>query len=57
MADILLSKRGDPNPQSMVSTNWVSNFLRQNKDLKTRYLQCYNYQRAKCEDLKVILVF
>jgi hypothetical protein len=54
MADILLSKCGDPNPQPIVSVNWVSNFLRWNKDLRIQYLRRYNYQRAKCEDLKVI---
>jgi hypothetical protein len=54
MADILLSKRGDPNPQPVVGVNWVSNFLRRNKDLKSQYLRRYNYQRAKCEDPKVI---
>jgi hypothetical protein len=57
MADILLSKRGDPTPQLMVGANWVSNFLRQNKDLKTRYLCCYNYKRAKYKDPKVICKF
>jgi hypothetical protein len=57
MADILLSKRGNPTLQQNIGINWVSNFLRQNKDLKTRYLCCYNYQRAKCKDLKLICKF
>jgi hypothetical protein len=57
MADILLSKRGDPTPQQNIGVNWVSNFLRQNKDLKTCYLRRYNYQRAKCKDLKLIHKF
>jgi hypothetical protein len=57
MADILLSKCSDPTPQLMVGANWVSNFLRRNKDLKTCYLCCYNYKRAKCEDPKVIRKF
>jgi hypothetical protein len=57
MADILLSKRGDPTPQQNIGVNWVSNFLRRNKDLKTCYLRCYNYQRAKCEDPKIIREF
>ena len=38
MADILLSKRGDPTPQPKIGINWVSNFLRHNKDLKTQFL-------------------
>jgi hypothetical protein len=57
MADILLSKRGDPTPQQNIGVNWVSNFLRRNKDLKTCYLCRYNYQRAKCEDPKLICEF
>jgi hypothetical protein len=57
MADILLAKHGDPTPQQNVGNNWVSNFLRQNKDLKTCYLRRYNYQRAKCEDPKLIRKF
>jgi hypothetical protein len=57
MADILLSKRGDTTPLPKVGNNWVSNFLRRNKDLKTRYLRRYNYSRAKCEDPRVITEF
>jgi hypothetical protein len=57
MADILLSKRGEPTPQRNVGVNWVSSFLRRNKDIKTRYLRRYNYQRAKCEDPKLIREF
>jgi hypothetical protein len=34
MADILLSKRGDTTPLPKISKNWVSKFLRRNKDLK-----------------------
>jgi hypothetical protein len=57
MADVLLSKRGDTTPLPKIGKNWVSNFLRRNKDLKTRYLRRYNYNRAKCEDPKVIMEF
>jgi hypothetical protein len=57
MADILLSKRGNTTPLPKISKNWVSNFLRQNNDLKTWYLQRYNYSRAKCKDPKVIIEF
>jgi hypothetical protein len=57
MADILLSKRGDRTPQQNIGVNWVSNFLRRNKDLKSQYLRRYNYKRAKCEDPKVICEF
>jgi hypothetical protein len=57
MADILLSKHSNPTPQQNIGINWVSNFLRQNKDLKTCYLCCYNYQHIKCKDLKLIREF
>jgi hypothetical protein len=54
MADILISEHGDTLPILKVGKNWVSKFLQRNKDLKSKYLCCYNYQRAKCEDPKVI---
>jgi hypothetical protein len=54
MADILLSERGDTTPLPKIGKNWVSSFLKRNKDLKSKYLRRYNYQRAKCEDPKVI---
>jgi hypothetical protein len=57
MADILLSKRGDSTPQQKIGVNWVSNFLRRNKDFKSRYLRRYTYKRAKSEDPKVISEF
>jgi hypothetical protein len=57
MADILLTKHGNPIPQQNIGNNWVSNFLRQNKYLKTYYLRCYNYQRAKYKDPKLIYKF
>jgi len=54
MANILLSERSPSNIQCHVGNDWVYNFIKRHKDLKTRYSQRYNYECAKCEDLKVI---
>ena len=53
MANILLSKRGSANIQT-VGVNWVYNFIQRQDELKTKYSQRYNYQRAKNEDPKII---
>ncbi|RJE17441.1 Pogo transposable element, partial [Aspergillus sclerotialis] len=50
MANILLAKRGG----GVVGKNWASNYIQRHPELKSRYSRRYNYQRAKCEDLKVI---
>ncbi|ODM21664.1 hypothetical protein SI65_02508 [Aspergillus cristatus] len=53
MANILLSKRGSANIQT-VGVNWVYNFIQRQDELKTKYSQRYNHQRAKNEDPKII---
>jgi hypothetical protein len=53
MANILLAERGTTPIQS-VGENWVSNFIKQRDEVKTRYSRQYNYRRAKCEDPKAI---
>src|SRR5450432_193652 len=54
MADLLLEKRSNSNPNSQVGQNWVYNFVQRHKALQTRYNRKYDYQRAKCEDPQVI---
>ena len=53
MANILLSKRGDTNIKA-VGINWATNFIKRRDELKARFSRRYNYQRAKCEDPKII---
>lgn len=50
MANQLLHAR-DASP---VGKNWASNFVRRRPELRTRFSRKYDYQRAKCEDPKVI---
>jgi len=53
MANILLSQHGSANTQP-VGKNWVSSFIKRHDEIKTSYSRRYNYQRAKCEDPKII---
>lgn len=53
MANILLSKQGSTTILT-VGEKWVYNFVKWCDEFKTRYSQQYNYQRAKCEDPKII---
>ena len=53
MADILLSKRGHTTTTT-VGDKWVYNFVKRHDMLKSRFSRRYNYQRAKCEDPKII---
>jgi hypothetical protein len=50
MANILLAKRC----QQTIGKNWVYNFVKRHDEVKTRFSRRYNYERAKCEDPKVI---
>jgi hypothetical protein len=50
MANILLCVRGAP----PVGVNWASNFIKRQPELYTHWVRKYDYQRAKCEDPKVI---
>ena len=53
MANILLAKRGTT-PIQTVGENWAYNFTQRRNELKTRFSRRYNYQRAKCEDPKIL---
>ena len=50
MANQLLRVRDAP----PVGQRWAHNFVRRKEELRTRYTRRYDYQRAKCEDPKVI---
>ncbi len=56
MADLLLVERVrntsiEPNT---VGKNWVYNFVQRHPELQSKYNRKYDYQRAKCEDPKII---
>ena len=50
MANHLLRIRDAPS----VGKLWAHNFVKRQPELRTRYTRRYDYQRAKCEDPKVI---
>ena len=50
MANQLLRVRDAP----PVGKLWAHNFVKRQPELRTRYSRRYDYQRAKCEDLKII---
>ena len=54
MANILLAQRG-LTPTQTVGEKWVYNFINWYDKIKTQFSRRYNHQRAKCEDLKIIL--
>ena len=53
MANILLSKKSR-STTTTVGDKWVYNFVKRHDILKSRFSRRYNYQRAKCEDPKII---
>ena len=53
MANLLLQQRGTT-PVLSVSENWVTNFTKRHPLLSSRFSKRYNYERAKCEDPKII---
>ncbi|OQD93547.1 hypothetical protein PENVUL_c008G03920, partial [Penicillium vulpinum] len=53
MADLLLQKRGTT-PVLSVGEKWVYNFVKRHPLLSSRFSKRYNYERAKCEDPKII---
>lgn len=53
MANLLLLQRGSIDAQP-IGKNWVSNFIKRHDEIKTCYSRRYHYQRAKCEDPKVV---
>jgi len=60
MADLLLQKRSNSNSNSDLNSStkvggkWVYNFVQRHQALQTRYNRKYDYQRAKCEDPRII---
>ena len=53
MANIYPAGRGSSVHQP-IGKNWVSSFVKRRYELKTSYSRRYSYQRAKCEDSKII---
>ena len=53
IANLLLMRRGST-PVQIVGENWVSNYIKRHPKLSTRFSRRYNYERAKCEDPKII---
>jgi hypothetical protein len=50
MANYLLSQHTN----QQVGKNWVYNLVKRRPELKSRFSRRYNYERAKCEDIKII---
>ncbi|CAP79192.1 Pc06g01990 [Penicillium rubens Wisconsin 54-1255] len=53
MANLLIQKRGTT-PLLSVGEKWVYNFVKRRPLLSSRFSKRYNYERAKCEDPKII---
>ena len=53
MANLLLEQRGTT-PVLSVGQNWVTKFVKRRPLLSSRFSKRYNYERAKCEDPKII---
>ncbi|KAI9036261.1 transposase [Aspergillus affinis] len=53
MANIILQEESKT-PLQPIGKNWVTQFIRRHDSLKCRFARRYNYQRALCEDPKVI---
>ena len=53
MANLLLLERGSTDIQP-TGKNWVSNFIKRHDEIKSSYSRRYHYQRAKCEDPRII---
>jgi hypothetical protein len=50
MANHLLSQHTN----QQVGENWVYKLVKRHPELKSRFSRRYNYERAKCEDIKII---
>ena len=50
IANQLLRERNAP----PVGVQWAHNFIKRQPELQTHFTRKYNYQRAKCEDPKII---
>ena len=54
MANLLLSARGTT-PIQTIGVNQVTKFVKRHLELDSKFLRRYNYNRAKCEDPKIIM--
>jgi hypothetical protein len=54
MANHLLSQRGNQCGNQQVGEKWVYRLVKRREELKSRFSRRYNYERAKCEDIKII---
>ena len=55
LAQLLLSARlSQPSHSIIIGGHWVNRFIRRHPELKSRYTRKLDYQRAKCEDSKLI---
>ncbi|EED13708.1 pogo transposable element, putative [Talaromyces stipitatus ATCC 10500] len=50
MADYLLSQRGN----QYVGENWEYNLVKRRPEIESKFSRKYNYERAKCEDPKIV---
>ena len=41
-------------PSTTIGENWVNRYVQRHPELKSKYTRKYDYQRAKCEDPKLI---
>lgn len=53
MANLLLEKRGDGNPETTGPT-WVSRFIQRHPEIKSKFVRKFNYKRSCCEDPKIM---
>jgi len=56
MANLLLAERSKSTSTTLstVGKCWVRNFINRHKELQSKYNRKYDYQRAQCEDPKII---
>src|SRR5204863_3797525 len=56
MAQLLLNEhmKDSPSTPATIGVNWVRNFVNWHKTIKSKYRRKYDYERAKCEDPKVL---
>jgi hypothetical protein len=53
MADIILQEESQ-DPPKPIGKNWVIEFIKRHESIKSHFARQYNYQRALCEDPKVM---
>ncbi|EED13536.1 pogo transposable element, putative [Talaromyces stipitatus ATCC 10500] len=50
MANYILSQHGKP----QVGKNWITKLIKRRPEIDSKFARKYNYERAKCEDPKII---